>query len=192
MTLHVGSGLENDDVIDALLEDIIAAADALQFPISVETHRATITQDMWRTVRMVERHPDLRINGDFSHWYTGLEMVYGDFEKKLDFMQPVLERVTHFHGRIGTPGAIQTDITGKEDSSYVQHFCAIWQRTFNAFQKNAAENTKLVFAPELLFPNIYYAPVDADGQEIGDRWADAQTMCQLVRSCWESAAAVPA
>ena len=112
--------------------------------------------------------------------------------EKLDFMQPVLERVTHFHGRIAPPALFKPDITGKEDSTYVQHFCAIWQRTFNAFQKNAAANAKPVFAPELLFPSIYYAPVGADGQEIGDRWADALTMCQLCQSCWESAAAIPA
>jgi len=28
----------------------------------------------------------LEFNGDFSHWYTGQEMVYGGFENKLAFI----------------------------------------------------------------------------------------------------------
>ena len=37
----------------------------------IETHRATICQGMWRTVQFVKRFPELRFNGDFSHWYAG-------------------------------------------------------------------------------------------------------------------------
>ncbi|MCJ8336594.1 MAG: hypothetical protein MJH10_20575, partial [Epibacterium sp.] len=92
-------------------------------------------------------------------------IVYGDFAAKLDFMQPVLERVTHFHGRIGTPGSIQTNITGHEDSTYVQHFCDIWRRAFAAFKATAPAESKLVFAPELLFPSIYYGPVDGQAMK---------------------------
>ena len=50
-------------------------------------------QDMYRTVRAVERNPEIMINGDFSHWYTGQEMPYGDWEQKLAFIQPVFDRV---------------------------------------------------------------------------------------------------
>lgn len=77
-TLHVGSGFESDAESDALVRDILETAERYRFPLYIETHRATITQDPWRTLQLVARFPDIRFNGDFSHWYTGAELVYGD------------------------------------------------------------------------------------------------------------------
>lgn len=187
ITLHVGTGLETDAEADALCEHVVATADRLQFPISIETHRATVTQDIRRTLDLVERHPDLRFNGDFSHWFTGLEMVYGDFAGKLDAIEPVLARTTHLHARIGTPGMIQAPLTGNMDTTWVGQFRDLWTRCFAAFQRQAEAGQILVFAPELLQPSIYYAPVDADGNEFSDRWVDAELMNQLARECWDAA-----
>ena len=95
--------------------------------------------------------PDIRF-ADLSHWYTGLEMVYGDFEQKLNDLQPVFDRVTHLHGRIGTPGCIQTPLKGFEDQPYVDHFRMMWSRICAAFKRQAKPDQILVFAPELLWP----------------------------------------
>lgn len=45
MTVHVGWGLESDEQIDALCQYIIEKSQELDLPISVESHRATFTQD---------------------------------------------------------------------------------------------------------------------------------------------------
>ena len=103
-TLHVGWGMEDDDEADRLVDAVLTASVRHDVPLYVETHRATVFQDLWRSVQFVRRFPELRFNGDFSHWYTGLEMVYGGFEKKLAFVRPVLDRVRFLHGRIGNPG----------------------------------------------------------------------------------------
>ena len=100
-TIHVGNGLEDDDTAHALLDEVVAASDRHSFPLYIETHRATLTQDTWRTVQLTKAHPEIRFNGDFSHWYTGLEMTYGDFDAKLRFLAPVFERTRFLHGRIG-------------------------------------------------------------------------------------------
>lgn len=187
MTLHVGTGLETDDEVDALVEHVVATADRLRFPISIETHRATITQDIARTLRIVDRHPEVRFNGDFSHWYTGLEMRYGDFDAKLDALEPVFARVTHMHGRIGTPGCIQTPLDGYQDALYVRHFEQIWTRVFAAFKRHNPPEALLPFAPELLPPDIFYAPTDRDGTEFSDRWIDCRLMGAIARRCWDAA-----
>ena len=75
LTLHVGWGMESDDEGARLIEAVLDSSTRYTIPIYVETHRATLFQDMQRTVRFVTRFPDLRFNGDFSHWYTGSEMV---------------------------------------------------------------------------------------------------------------------
>ena len=100
-SLHVGWGMESDTEANKLLDYILNASTANNFPVYIETHRATITQDMQRTVKFIKRFPDIRFNGDFSHWYTGQEIVYGGIENKWDFIQPVFDRVRFLHGRIG-------------------------------------------------------------------------------------------
>jgi len=192
-TLHVGWGIEDDAEACALIEAVLEASDRHRAPLFVETHRATIFQDLWRTVQFVRRYPDLRFNGDFSHWYTGLEMVYGGFEHKLEFIAPVLERVRFLHGRIGNPGAIQVDI-GDGDASqrpYVDHFRRLWTASFAGFLRNAHSGDYILFVPELLAPSIYYGRVfpDATGalREESDRWEQSLVLRRIARACFEAA-----
>ena len=186
-TLHVGWGLEDDDEAFRLIEAILAGSELHHVPLYVETHRATIFQDMWRTVQFVKRFPDLRFNGDFSHWYTGLEMVYGGFERKLAFIQPVIERVRFMHGRIGDPGAIQVDIADGT-SPYVDHFRALWTGVFQAFLASARRGDFFLFVPELLSERIYYARPGAQS----DRWQQSLMLRHIAEECFARAQAAMA
>ena len=191
VTVHVGTGLEDDSQAGSLIEDILRASEKGKFPIYIETHRATITQDIWRSVQWVKRFPEIRFNGDFSHWYTGLEMVYGDIEGKFNFLEPVFDRVRFIHGRIGNPGNIQVDIGDGTNQTYVDHFKEMWTRSFAGFLKSAKPGDYVVFAPELLFPRIYYARTFPDSKgvprEEGDRWQQALLYNQIARACFEEA-----
>jgi hypothetical protein len=184
-TLHVGTGFEDDRQADALMDAIINASTKHDYPLYVETHRATLTQDCYRTLKLIERHPDLRLNGDFSHWYTGLEMVYGDFDHKLINLQPVFDRVRFIHGRIGNPGCMQVDIGDGQTKgrTYVQHFRQMWQMSFAAFRKSAKNGDMIVFAPELLPPSIFYART-FKGHEESDRWEQALVLARIARECF--------
>ncbi len=192
-TLHVGWGLEDDDEAARLIESVLNAVQRWRVPLYMETHRATIFQDMWRTVNFVRRFPEIRINGDFSHWYTGQEMVYGGFEKKLTFIQPVLERVRFLHGRIGNPGCMQVRI--ETDSArqplYVGHFRQLWTLAFRNFLRTAQANDSICFAPELLAPDIYYARVfpiaSGEGMEESDRWEQSVLLKRMAEECFRAA-----
>lgn len=195
MTVHLAYGVEDDDEVDRLVEDVLSASQRHALPIYVETHRATITQDMWRTVKLVGRFPELRFNGDFSHWYTGHEMPYGDFGAKLDFIAPVLERVRFLHGRISTPGCIQVDIGDGRNRPHVDHFRIFWTRAFAGFLKTAQPGDYLCFTSELLGPEQAYARTfpDVNGVmvEEGDRWQQALLLCQIATECFTAAQAAP-
>lgn len=189
-TIHVGWGIESDQEVDTLIAHVIETSVKNDFPIYIETHRATVTQDMWRTVEIVKRFPEIRFNGDFSHWYTGLEMVNGDLEQKLAFIQPVFDRVRFIHARIGNPGCIQVDIGNGENQIYVDHFREMWVRSFMGFLKTAKSGDFLCFTPELLPSQYYYAQlVSQNGQliEAGDRWSQALLYVDIAKSCWEEA-----
>ena len=185
LTVHVGWGIEDDDETDRLVEATLEASLRHRIPIYIETHRGTITQDMWRTVKLTERFPEIRFNGDFSHYYTGQEMVYGGIEMKLDFLEPVFDRVKFIHGRIGNPCCMQVTIgDGKGrphqasgDIDFLEDHKKIWSRAFAGFLRNAEQGESLIFCPEILSGQYYYAREfpGPDGmlQEESDRYREA-------------------
>ena len=187
LTLHVGWGMESDDEGARLIEAVLEASARHSIPLYVETHRATLFQDMQRTVQFVGRFPALRFNGDFSHWYTGSEMVYGGFENKLAYIQPVIDRVRFIHGRIGNPGCMQVAIEPNDPAPYVAHFRTLWTRCFEAFLRDPApQQPFFIFTPELLAPSIYYART-FQGTEESDRWQQSLLLAQIARECFADA-----
>ena len=205
LTLHVGWGIEDDDEVFRLVEAILQASGTTRLPIFIETHRATITQDMWRTVQIVKRFPEVLFNGDFSHYYCGQEMVYGgeDYMSgvpiKMEFMAPVFDRIGFMHGRIASPGSMQMPIndtasrpaaaTGVAD--YLADFRAMWTRAMRGFLAKAGPGDILVFAPEILAPTYYYARVfrDQSGRfvEESDRYEQALLYRQVALECFQAA-----
>jgi len=191
--IHLGYGLEDDTEAAHLIETVIVAAEKHKVPLYIETHRATLTQDLWRTVQFALRFPELRFNGDFSHWYTGQEMVYGDFDRKLKFIDPVLARVRFLHGRIGNPGSIQVDL-GEGDTDrhpYIKHFKQLWTAAFQGFLASAKSTDFICFTPELLNPEIYYARTIPNAQgdlvEESDRWRQSLLLAEIADDCFAAA-----
>ena len=200
ITVHAGWGIEDDDEVFRLVEAILAASEKHQLPMFIETHRATITQDMWRTVQLARRFPEIRFNGDFSHYYCGQEMVYGDWAEKLAFLEPVFTRVGFLHGRIASSGCMQVpvdrDFTSRPVQAhgalnYLDHFRELWTRAMLGFLRTAQSGDVLIFAPELLAGTYYYARKfpNAAGQleEESDRYAQALLYKDLARACFAEA-----
>ncbi len=185
LTLHLGWGMEDDEQAARLIDSVLDASAKYNVPLYPETHRATIFQDPWRTVQFAQKFPDLQFNGDFSHWYTGSEMVYGGFENKLEFIRPILDRVSFLHGRIGSPGCIQVEIGDGdvERHPYVGHFRALWTAAFSGFLRNRGVAEPIYFVPELLSPSIYYARSFA-GREESDRWQQSQLLVRIAQECF--------
>jgi hypothetical protein len=188
LTLHVGWGTETDDEAAALIESVFSASAQFSIPLYPETHRATIFQDPWRTVQFLERFPELEFNGDFSHWYTGTEMVYGGFENKMEFFRPVLGRIGFLHGRIGNPGCMQVDIGdgSARERPYVAHFRALWTESFFGYLHRRPLSDRFCFTPELLGPEFYYARTFG-GREESDRWEQSLVLVRIARECFAEA-----
>jgi len=191
LTLHVGWGYEDDRAASALIESVLDASRQFGMPLYVETHRATIFQDSWRTVQLVKAYPDLQFNGDFSHWYTGLEMVYGDFDQKLSFIRPVIERVHFMHGRIGNPGCMQVDLgeyPAALELPFVKHFNRLWKEVFGVYLRRQDSPRPFCFTVELLASDIYYAR-EFSGHEESDRWQQSLVVTEIARHSFADARA---
>ena len=202
LTLHVGWGWEEDREVGQLVESVLTASERYALPAFIETHRATITQDVWRTVQITKWFPEVLFNGDFSHYYCGQEMVYGDWQTRLEFMAPLFSRIGFMHGRIASPGCMQasigTDFRARPrlaygQADYLAHFRDLWTHAMRGFIASAGPGDVLVFAPELLSGEYYYARVfqDSAGRfvEEDDRYAQALIYQNLAQSCFAAAQA---
>jgi hypothetical protein len=192
-TVHVGWGDEDDAGMDALAQAILAASRAYRLPVFVETHRATVTQDTWRTIAWIRRNPDLRFNADYSHWYTGLEMRYGDWDRRLAGIAPIFERVGYFHGRCGNTSHIQVALDDPSMTGALADFRMLWTRSMAGFLRRAGPGDWLGFAPELLSPMYNYARTfpgpDGVRREESDRWAEALRLVAVAKECFATAQA---
>lgn len=197
-TLHVGTGYEDDSQMDLLVNEVLKVSEKRDFPLYIETHRATITQDAWRTIQLVKRIPEIRFNGDFSHFYTGQEMAYGDIHEKYALMEGIFNRVGFMHGRIGNTSCLQVNVGDgnqyvpqhfKGAVDFLTHFKEMWTLAMKGFQKGSQKGDYLVFAPEILPPQIYYGRmfVQQDGtlREESDRFQQALVYRNLALDCFE-------
>lgn len=200
LTVHVGWGIEDDDEVARLVEAVLTASQRHAIAIFIETHRATITQDLWRTVQITKAFPEVRFNGDFSHYYCGQELVYGDWASKLQFMEPIFSRIGFLHGRISSPGCIQapidTDLAARPRQAhgvvdYLGHYKELWTLAMHGFLRSALPGDVLIFAPELLAGTHYYARLfpNESGMlvEESDRYEQALLYKDLANRCFKEA-----
>lgn len=199
-TLHVGTAFDDDEALDRFADALLEASARHRHAVLVETHRATVTQDAWRTLRWVERFPELRFSLDASHWVVGGELDYGGcFGDRLPRLDPVLRRSPMVQGRIASGGAVQVGID--DPGPWRAQATALWKRTF-ALRRAEAPDTPVAFCPELL-PHVAgdawfgYAPVRrrTDGaqglEETTDRFAEALRLFDLADACAASAVDLP-
>lgn len=185
-TLHVGTGFETDDDMARLAEAVLDAAAITGHRLHVETHRATMTQDMRRTIDLLARFPQLSLTLDFSHWYTGHEMTYGgEFAERLAWLDPVFARVESIQLRMGTSGSIQRSLDPA--SAHHRDHVAALDRCLAVRRASPEPPALLSVAPELLpamlgegaaARPIHYA----DEPEQSDRFAEALALSALAEA----------
>lgn len=183
LTLHLGTGFETRDEALPLVESVLEASERHGVPVLLETHRATLTQDPARTLELVGTFPELRFTADLSHWYTGVELVYGDLDAKLDALQPVFDRCHMVHGRISGPGCIQVAVAedGIDVPTHVEHFRRMWTSVL-AGAAASGEIEVLPFVVELLPATSGYARTADRGngpEEEVDRWTQADVLWRI-------------
>ena len=181
LTLHLGTGFESSIEALKLVERTLTSASQFNVRVLIETHRGTLFQDPARTLSLIEQFPELRFTADLSHWYTGVEMVYGDFDSKLRAIRPVFERCQMIHGRISDPGCIQVAVDGVLDpSAHVEHFRRMWRCVLDQCQVGGAES--MPFVVELLPAAAHYARTVDRGsgpEEEVDRWTQANVLWEI-------------
>lgn len=150
----------------------------------VETHRNNIPESLNQALELVDRLPEVRFTGDFSHFVLVGEFYGWQDEGAIDRMQPILERTSHLHGRISNGEAVQVDV-GDGSGETAQFFVRIWAEVMRHWLQGADPGDVFPFASELGPPR--YAITLPDGREFSDRWEQSLVMKRLAEQAWRQA-----
>ena len=113
--------------------------------ISVETHRGRPTFHPWRTKRLLEELPGLRLTCDFSHWCVVTERLLLDQEP--DLLERCANHVHHIHGRVGyAQGPQVPDPRAPEYAAELAAHERWWDRLWRAMRARGFKTA--TFTPE--------------------------------------------
>ena len=153
-------------------------------PYFVETHRGNFTENLPQTLALIDAVPDIRITADLSHFVVVGEFYGWEDERAHERMAPVLERVSHIHGRISNGEQVQVDC-GDGSTPWARFFVKLWSIAIKHWLDGAQPGDILPFSSELGPPR--YAITTRDGNEISDRWEQGILMGNLIREAWNIA-----
>ncbi|MBI1776790.1 MAG: sugar phosphate isomerase/epimerase [Proteobacteria bacterium] len=160
----------------------LALAKAEGVALQFETHRASITNDLYATLLLLDAVPEMRLAADLSHYVVDREMTLPLRAELHGYVSRILERSDSFQGRIATRNQIQVPIGFPQHRKWLELFLGWWEEGFARWRRRAGSADTLIFLAELGPPE--YAMTGADGRELSDRWEEALELKRLVREVW--------
>lgn len=158
---------------------------ALQF----ETHRASITNDLFATLQLIDAVPEMRLACDLSHYVVDREMIPPLSDEMAMQISRILMRSDSFQGRVASRNQIQVQLDFPQHTKWLTLFEGWWREGFARWRARAGRDDRLVFLSEL--GPTEYAITDANGLELSDRRVEALTLRDLARRLWAETADVP-
>ena len=141
-----------------------------------------MTTDLYFTLRLLDRYPDLRLTGDLSHYVVGREFAWPISEENHRLMRRVIDQCWGFHGRVASREQIQVQLSFAQQRDWLDLFLAWWEYGFKSWRRRAPSDATLSFLCEL--GPREYAMTGPDGYEMSDRFAEAQMLMRMVREIW--------
>lgn len=174
-----------DEPAEELICSIIDLSRSAGIPVFIETHRGTITQDLIRTVRMVEKLKELRMTIDFSHYILAGEMLTISDEAELYF-QKLLSRTSSIHARVSNGEQIQVDLDDEALQPMMENYKRWWSAGMGNWLNTADANDVFPFVCELGPPPYAMTRKGLEGRasEVSDRWSQSLLFAQIARELW--------
>jgi hypothetical protein len=158
------------------------AADA-GVEMHIETHRDRMTTDLFFTLHLLDRFPELRFTADLSHYVVGREFAWPIAAENHAMIHRILDNSWGLHGRVASREQIQVQLNFPQHQDWVQLFMGWWDYAIRSWKKRAGPDEVFTFLCEL-GPSPY-AITGADGYELSDRWQEAVQMKEMIRDLWK-------
>jgi len=180
--VHPGNAFMSDDDAVNLVREGYKVAYDLGVPMTLETHRGTVTENAYRAIHLVEQIPQLRLTGDLSHYGIGGEMGSLPAAGLIKRLSPLLDRIDTLQTRITNGEQVQVDV-GAGDGKLAQNWVELWAEAIRRWRTQAQPGDWFPFCTELGPPT--YSILDLEGKEISDRWEQSLVMKRLMEQAWE-------
>ncbi|MDK4712884.1 sugar phosphate isomerase/epimerase [Rhizobium sp. CNPSo 4039] len=165
-----------------LLEGWQRLAEEAGIDVWIETHRDRMTTDLFFTLDLLDRLPNLRLLGDISHFLVGREFAWPVSDENHALIHRILDSSWAFHGRVASREQVQIEISFPHHRPWVDLFLSWWEYGFKSWQKRADRDATLAFTCEL-GPKPY-AITGRDGEDTTDRWEESLLMRQEILDLW--------
>ncbi|MCR6498271.1 sugar phosphate isomerase/epimerase [Shinella sp. CPCC 101442] len=166
-----------------LLDGWMRLAEDAGIPVFIETHRDRMTTDLFFTLDLLDRRPDLPLLADLSHFLVGREFAFPVEEENHALIRRILDNAHAFHGRVASREQVQVEIAFPHHRPWLELFLGWWEYGFDTWRSRAPEDGELIFTCEL-GPKPY-AITGRDGNDTTDRWAEALMLREMVRDLWD-------
>lgn len=144
ITAQTGREFYTPDQIDACLAACQTVRDRTGVPIYQETHRNKWAYAAHVTAPVLQRHPDLPITLDISHWFCVSESYLTD---QPDAVNEAIRHTRHIHARVGhTQGPQVWDPAADEYAEALAAHLYVWDN-YVALRKQQGAET-LTITPE--------------------------------------------
>jgi len=130
-----------------------------------ETHRGRFTFHAASLLPYLEKFPNLKLTGDFSHWCTVSESMLQDQTK---ITEKIIPHVHHIHARVGFEHSPQVnDPFAPEWKQHLDTFVNWWKKIIDA--QSARGKRTITITPE--FGPVPYMPTHPYSQNpLSDQW----------------------
>lgn len=169
-----------------MLDGWMRLAEDAGIPVFIETHRDRMTTDLFFTLDLLDRRPDLPLLADLSHFLVGREFAFPVEEENHALIRRILDNAQAFHGRVASREQVQIEISFPHHRPWLDLFLGWWDYGFRQWRARSAADATLAFTCEL-GPKPY-AITGRDGNDTTDRWAEALLLRDMVRGLWDASA----
>lgn len=177
---HSGKDYFPVDANDEIIEHTISLAKKTGITICHETHRSRILFAAHVAKQYLDKHPQMRVTLDISHWCNVHESLLHDQEETV---QAALKRVDHIHTRVGHPEGPQvSDPRAPEWETALKRHLGWWDKVVELKIAAGAKHLTMLteFGPPDYMPTLPYTR-----QALADQWGINVHMMQLLRKRYQ-------
>ncbi|MFE2557375.1 hypothetical protein ACFXGT_15400 [Streptomyces sp. NPDC059352] len=154
----------DDSWQDARIRELLTLSEMYALPFFLETHRHRLTQDLRRTLGLLDRHPDLLLCGDFSHYTVMAELRAPWPREWAEALHTLARRCGELHLRLNNGQNVQDPVPAVDPAQRAE-FHDLWSTALGS-------TPDLLLTTELLPAAFGYDQLGLDGAPIGDIWTD--------------------